>query len=311
MLLALSLLLETNPGFHESLRGADARLAAIGFRLATANAPLCDRLQPATGMVVHGLGQYGGAERERARVAFGFESAVAVEAVVPDSPAARAGVRADDALIAIDGSAVGEASQGIADRDRVLEMLEAGAPDRMIAVSTRRRGATRAVEIRAVPACRVRFELLLGRGLYAGSDGRIVHLGERLLERYDDAEIAVVVAHELAHAILRHRERLDAAGVQRGLLREFGRNGRLFRRTEQDADELGVALLANAGFDPLSAARFWRTRGGEADGGLLRARTHPSSTARASALEVVGRAVAGQVRPVVPAVLASRDQPLD
>lgn len=299
-------------GFHEELRAADARLAAIGHRLATANAGLCDRLQPAAGLVVHALAQYGGPGRDAARRAFGFEGPVAVEAVVPGGPAERAGVRADDTLPAIGGEPVATGGEGVVDRDRALDLLDRGAPTAPIALTLRRGGTERRVEVAPTPACRARFELLLGRGSYAGADGRVVKLGERFFQGYSDEEIAVVVAHELAHVILRHADRLDRAGVDRGLLKEFGRNGRLFRRTEREADELGVHLLANAGYDPLAAARFWRTRGPGIDHGPFRARTHDSSAARATALEATARVIAGGPRASAPAaLLATRDQPLD
>lgn len=300
------------PAFYETLRAADGRLAAIGHRLAVANAPLCDRLQPAAGMVVHALAQYGAGERDAARRAFGFDAPVAVEAVVPGGPAERAGVRPNDALVAVDGVAVAGGGKGIADRDRALDQLERGDPAAPITLTLRRGGAESRVAVQPAPACRARFELLLGRGLYAGADGRAVKLGERFFERYSDEEIAVIVAHELAHVILRHADRLDAAGVDRGLFKEFGRNGRLFRRTEREADELGVHLLANAGYDPHAAARFWRTRGSEIDHGPFRARTHDSSADRAEAMEAVALSIAGRPRPSVPsALLATRDQPLD
>lgn len=299
------------PSFYESLRAADRRLASIGHRLATANAPLCDRLQPAGGIVVHALAQYGGGEREKVRRAFGFEEPVTVEAVTPGGPAEIAGVRADDALVAVNGKAVQEGGTGTADRDRALDLMEAGAPTAPVTLTLRRGRVDRTVAVPAVPACRARFELLLGRGAYAGADGRVVKLGERFFERYSDEEIAVVVAHELAHVILRHADRLDAAGVDRGLLKEFGRSGRLFRRTEREADELGVHLLANAGYDPMASARFWRTRGGEIDHGVLRSRTHDSSRERAETAEAVARSLAGRALPVRPdALLSTRDQPL-
>ncbi len=298
------------PGFHEALRAADGRLATIGHRLAVANVALCDRKQPATGLVVHALAQYGAAEREVARRAFAFQTPVAVETVVAAAPADRAGVRHDDGLVAIDGARVTATGEGTVDRDRTLDLLERGAPSAPVTLTLQRRGATRSVAVMPVAACRARFELLLGRGSFAGSDGRVVHLGERFFERYADEEIAVIVAHELAHVILRHPDRLTAAKVDRGLLRELGRNGRIHRRTEREADELGVHLLANAGYDPASAARFWRERGGEIDSGPFRARTHPSSRSRAEALELVARSIAGRPRPTRPALLATRDEPL-
>ena len=299
------------PGFHEALRVADGRLAAIGYRLGVANASLCDRLQPATGVVVHALAQYGEGGRDAARRAYGFETAVAVEAVAAASPADRAGVRADDGLAAVDGVRVEAVGKGTADRDRALELIEGGTPTGPVALTIRRAGDDRTVAVVPVPACRARFELLLGRGTFAGSDGRVVHLGERFFEGYSDAEIAVIVAHELAHVILRHPERLTAAKIDRGVLREIGRNGRIHRRTEREADELGVHLLANAGYDPASAARFWRERGGEIDAGPFRARTHPSSRSRAEALELVARSIDGRVKPTRPALLATRDEALD
>ena len=316
VLLALSLIVSSapqaaSPGTYEALRAADGRLAAIGHRLATANAALCDRHQPAAGIVVHAIAQYGPAERERARAVFGFERPVAVEAVVPDGPAARAAISPGDSLVSINGQQIAGGGQGIADRDRALDMLERGTATGPIVLTVRRGGAERTVTVAPVRACRARFELLLGRGTYAGADNRVVKLGEQFLERYADEEVAVIVAHELAHVILRHADRLDAAGVKRGLLKEFGRNGRLFRRTEREADELGVYLLANAGYDPLAATRFWRTRGRDIDHGPFRARTHDSSAKRAETLEAVARSIAGLPRPVTPALLTTRNEELN
>lgn len=311
-LLAMMVPVQARSGPYDKLRAADARLAEIGNRLAAANAPLCDRLQPATGLVVHALAQYGGAEREAARRAFGFEAPVAVAAVAAGGAADRAGVRPDDSLVAVDGEPLAGDGRGIADRDRALDLLERGAPMAPVTLTVRRGGAERRLVVTPTPACRARWEVLAGRGSYAGADARIVKLGEGFFRSYSEEEAAVIAAHELAHVILRHADRLDAARVNRGLLREFGRNGRLFRRTEREADELGVHLLANAGYDPGAAARFWRTRGGEIDHGLFRSRTHDSSAARARTLEEVARRIAALPRPIVPtALLATRDQPLD
>src|SRR3546814_10543788 len=64
--------------------------------------------------------------------------------------------------------------------------------------------------------------------------------------------VAAPIAHELAHNILRHRERLEAKGVNYGLLSGIGRNVGYFRQTELEADILSVSLLANANYDPRS-----------------------------------------------------------
>jgi len=293
---------------------ADARLAAIGHRLATANVSLCDRRQPRPGWMLHAVDQYLAQPIAPPRPVAEFEAPVAVALVVPSGPAARAGITADEALVAIGAQPLPAPPPGPpSSRTRdAIEALVADQPaDRPLTVELLHSGVRRQVTIPASPGCRVTFEVLAGAALKASSDGRVVQLSPGFF-RWTDAEVAVVVAHELSHAILHHRERLEAAGVKWGLLAEFGRNRRLFRRTEDDADRLSVALLRNAGYDPASAPAFWRAHGDAVGGGFFRARTHGSSGARAAMLDAEVAAIPpGAARPWVPPVLATRDQPLD
>jgi hypothetical protein len=298
-----------------ALRAVDGRMAGIAYRLTTANVTLCRETAPTPGWAIHAIDQYDAPLRDQARRSFGFETPIAVEAVVPGSPAAAAGVREGDSLVAIDGKRVDGAAPGntatSAARDAVTATIAALPADRPLRVDLLRDGKPRSVSIAASPGCRSAFEVLLGPGMDASADGRIVQIAVRFFERYTDDEVAVVVAHELAHNILHHATRLDAAGVKRGLLSEVGRNGRLFRLTEDQADLLGMYLLRNAGYDPRIAVRFWRDHGGDVDGGLFRSRTHPSSAARAKALEAeIARIPANAPKPYVPPIIATVDQPL-
>jgi len=302
------------PGIdYSALRAADARMGAIAYRLALANAPLCRDRVPATGLVLHALQQYGPGERPAARAAFGFPAPVAVEAVVPGSPAARAGVRADDGLVAVGGdrlpAAAPEGAASAAPRDAARSLIARTAGP--VRLTLRRDGGERTVTLDAPPACASDFEVLLGPGFDAGADGRLVQVGVRFLERYSDDQVAVIAAHELAHNVLAHPSRLDAARVNRGLLKEFGRNGRMFRRTEDEADRLGAILYRNAGWRGADAAAFWRDHGREFDRGLFRARTHAGAQerARSIAAEVAAIPPAAPV-PYVPPLLATRDEPL-
>ena len=99
-----------------------------------------------------------------------------------------------------------------------------------------------------------------------------------------DKTLVSLIAHELAHNVLRHRARLDAAGVDRGLMKQFGRNARLFRQTEVEADRLSVWLLAGAGYDPGAAVRFWTAFGQREGRPLFQAGTHPRWQDRVEAL---------------------------
>lgn len=302
-----------NPSALEALRAADLRLGAIGYRLATANAPLCTDIAPVTGMVVHAIDQYAEGEQAAARTAFGFATGVAVEAVVPGSPAARAGVRADDSIVSVNGHPVPVAKGGghVRTRDAVAALIDAQPVEQPLSLVLRRDGVDRTTSIAPSPGCRTLFELRVGTAMDAVADGRLVQISSAFLDRLPDPQLAVVVAHELSHNILRHHARLDAAGVSRGLLRELGRNGRIHRMTEDDADRLGVHLLRNAGWDPREAVRFWQGPGARIDGGIFHSRTHSSASNRARLIAAELAALPqGASTPYRPPVLATRDQPL-
>lgn len=294
----------------EALRAIDLRLATIAHRLVTANAPLCREMAPATGLVLQAETQYDAGSLASARKVFGFATPIAVEAVVAGSPAARAGVQANDGVAAIGAQPLTATATppSSADRDAALGVLEQqGTPVRLTIV---RGGKRQDVQIPAEPGCRSRFEVVLGTKMTALSDGKVVQIGVRFFERYRDDETAVIVAHELAHTILKHRIRLEAAGVKGGLLRELGRNAALSQKVELEADVLGVALLYNAGYDPASAARFWRDNGDDIDGGIFRSRTHPATRRRIAAIEAAAAAIPPGKRPYTPPILAQRDMPL-
>lgn len=302
----------------EAVRSVDARLAAIAQRLVTANAAICPEVVPAPGIVLHAVDQYEPAYREGARTAFGFAAPVAVEWVVPGSAAARAGVRANDAVVAVGADTLDRresAETSSAHRDAAQARIEAEGATAPLRLTMLRDGREQVVTIPPSPGCRSRFELVLGPGLTADADGRVVRIGVRFFALYPDAEVAAVVAHELAHDILRHRVRLDAAHVDRGLLSEVGRNQRLIRRTEDEADRLSIHLLRNAGYDPAIAIRFWRAEAPKIDGGPFRSRTHAGGRSRAKAMAAELAAIpaipAGTGVPYAPPLLRTRDEALE
>jgi hypothetical protein len=298
----------------EAIRATDAILARIGFRLATANAPLCDRLEPGLGLVLHTPSQYARGLRGKAIRHFRFDGPVGVEAVIAHSPADRAGIRADDSLTAIGPArfapADPQAETSTAALIDVAARVAALPPAEPLTLEGRRAGAPFTLEVRPVAACRSRFEVAIQNGFEAQADGEIVQISSRFLEVYPEDQLAAAVAHELSHNILRHRERLEARGVSFGMLAGLGGNVRYFRQTELEADILSVALLANAGYDPQAAVRFWRDFGPKHAGGILRSRSHPAWRDRIATLE---NAIAGlgAERPVRPAILGSRERPLD
>jgi len=301
----------------ETLRGLDVRVATAAERLTVANAALCRRVQPGFGLVLHAIDQYPPTIRAQVRGAFGFAVPVAVELVVPGGPAAQAGIRADDGLVAIAGvqvaaEAAPDALAASADtRDRIAARL-AALPVAPVVLTIVRGGVPQAVRVSPRPACASQVEVATDRGSNAGADGETIQVGAGLVERVDEVGLALVLAHELAHNILEHRRRLATAGVRGGIVGEFGRNRRLTRIAEDQADRLSAVLLYNAGYDVAAAAGFWRTQGAALDGGVFRSRTHSGAASRARILEAEQALLAAQpARPVRPDWIDGRDGGLE
>ncbi len=116
-----------------------------------------------------------------------------------------------------------------------------------------------------------------------------------------DAQLAVVIGHEAAHAIARHGgERMSQqaalnvlmsagfelseadAGTQEVIMNALGLGTLAFSRSqESEADHLGLLIAADAGFDPREAIPLWQNMaaaGGEAPLEFLS--THPSESTR-------------------------------
>jgi len=298
-----------DPAALAGLQQADLRLATTLFRLATANAPLCDRKAAATGIVVHALADYDDDIRPAAKRYFGFAAPVAVEAVVPGSPAEAGGIRAGDSLIAVAGRQVDGED---ASRRLVWSLLDHSDPGVPLALTVSRAGRNVTATITPVESCDAHAEVRVDDDLNARTDGTLIQVDAGLMNMVPDAaEFASVVAHELSHIILHHPERLTAADVSRGLFKGFGRSARLFKKTEAEADRLSVTVLANAGYPPEAAVRYWVTYGPSLNNGGFGS-THQSWRDRAELIGAEVERVSHETqRPIIPAWIDERDQPLE
>ncbi|RYE03313.1 MAG: peptidase M48 family protein [Sphingomonadales bacterium] len=304
-----------DPQLFEEVRQADLKVATIGWRLASGNAALCDRLEAGTGMQLHTLDQFDSASRDAAGKYFGFATPVAIEAVVPGSPAERAGLKADDSLVHVGPVEISKLPGKPVSTDRLVAAQRAIAElpaDASIEIEALRAGAALRVTLQPVPVCKSRFELRIANDWGASADGTMVQIGSRFIEEYSEDQVAGVIAHELSHNILRHRERLEARGVSFGMLSGFGKSVKYFRQTELQADLLSVYLLANANYPLRATIDFWKAFGPSKAGGILRSRSHPAWRDRVATMEAeIAKVETLSGRPVVPAMIADRALPLN
>jgi len=271
----------------QALRALDARVATVGHRLATANAGLCRDRQWQSGMLIHHRSLYARTDQRALASAFGLAEAPAVLAVAAGGAAQRAGVRADDGIVSIDGAALPlpdpRVEKSFAPTEAMVAAIEAAFADGYARILLRRAGAVLAISVAADRGCASRFQVAPSSGQAAKADGIYVQVTTAMVEyAQDDDELSALVAHELAHNILRHRARLNVAGVARDFRAGFGSSGRLFRQTELEADRLAVHLMARAGYDPRAAVRLWAR---QRDDDWLEGGTHPEWSTRIQALE--------------------------
>lgn len=294
-----------------ALQMLDARATEVGYRLAVAGGALCGGGQPLAGLALHDAGQYTRSVRKTLSEAFGLDAGdMAVLAVASTGPAASAGVRADDIVVAIDGAPLdlppvtGEATTRR--RDAALDQLDRALADGNATITVKRGAETLTLRLTAARGCASRIEIVPGAGMNAGANGQTVSVDGRLANFvHDDDELAAIVAHEMAHNIRDHRQLLDSLDVKDGLLSVFGKNPRRIRCTEVEADYVSIYLMTRAGFDPSAATRFWERFGTRGVPGFLRDPTHPPVADRQGNIartitEIEARKAAGQ--PLVPSL---------
>lgn len=272
----------------------EERVTAIGERLAVAAAAQgwCTPTRSA-GWTLGDLGMYPKALRPTIRAHFGLPADVSlfVSSLAPDGAAAQTGIRQGIGISRI-GDAVpvrfrgtGLTRSALTSNERTVQRgLDAG-PLQLEVVETD--GSRRQVTVTGRNACQSRFEVSAEDFENAFADGEVVQVtaGMAQYNRESDEELAGVIAHELAHNMLRHIPRSEEAGTPRDYRQHLARYARISREMEQEADRLSVWLLAAAGYDPEAPLRFWRRFGPGNDGSPRFGRLHDRWEDRVAAIE--------------------------
>jgi hypothetical protein len=278
-------------------READARVARIAFRLAVAGVARCSAPEPAFGLVLQHLSQFRPADRPGVIAAAGLDRGPGVIVVVPGGPADRAGIRPGDVLLSVAGDALPPDADSGAPFDPARAHARADAIDGMMKraatapfpVTLLRDGRTLAVYVARLPACPSRVLLARSDQHNAYADGRHVFLTTGLVARVrSDDELAFIIAHEMAHNILRHAALMRSDAVAHGIGRTFGQSGRTIRETEREADALGGELMIDAGFDPVAGAAVLERLG--TDLGIALFATHDPAGRRIAAMRALAAA---------------------
>jgi beta-barrel assembly-enhancing protease len=289
------------------------KLSRIYTPLRIANADICGQsVSPVTGIT--GIdGQSLDIElRAVAQRLHGLSDGIKILDIVPESPAAQAGLLPAD-VIAGAAKGVGAMPSGwtwsgltILDLVKVIE----GSNGEPITLLVRRGAKTFPLELTPRFGCRYPIELKSDDSLNAHADGTkiIVHTGT-FNHVPDDRQLAFLIGHELAHNILEHVQKMQgnaAAGAIVGAVLDIGlavagintggagaragaeAGAKVYSKEfESEADYLGLYLLARAGFDITAAQDLFRRMGAEKPSAQLKlySSTHPSTPERSVAMQ--------------------------
>ncbi len=264
--------LEDERAAIEHFQSFDQRLQDVGWKMVRGNADFCEQVIPSIGLQLQDLASYG--SPEIARAALGMEGDFAVQTAARGSPAAESGEFPRNREVTGIGALVpnlwpAEERMHWERLTRAHDTIDEGLAQEGYITFSFADGDF--VEVEPVPVCATRFELS-GEGRRAVADGSRVVIGIEFPGfAYEEEVFAGVVAHELAHNLLGHSAWLD----------RNGRGPRNVRKTEREADRLMPWLMANAGYDPIFAQRFFEEWGPRHGGGIFRARSHDGWDERA------------------------------
>ena len=276
----------------DRLRQQDGRVADVSFRLNVANLDLCADKALLPGMMLQHALQYGEDIRPVAIRHFGLTGRPSVLTVAAGGPADRAGIKVGDSLVAIDGDSFADAGD-LLDRKaatydqtlRARALLDRALADGAATLTVERAGQRLSVKIIPVAGCAYEAQLLPSEDLNASADGQRVFITTAMV-RYlgTDDQLAVVLAHELGHNVMKHRARITGGGPAAAVLGNAGTTRVGLMTVEREADYVGLYLMARAGYDFGSARDFWRQYGADYGRSRYAQWSHPGSLERATNL---------------------------
>ncbi|MFN7114246.1 MAG: M48 family metalloprotease [Alphaproteobacteria bacterium] len=306
------------------------RIFMLSYPLSVANAEFCrPRTSPSVGATVWSLNSLKGDMQNVARQTYGLGPRLTLRDVVRNGPAAKAGLRAGDILIAINGQNLPANAQA----SQIAENLIKQSGMRPVDVVFERGGRAMNTALQPVEACN--YPVILdsnSNDINAYADGQKIVISRGIVRfAENDNEIAMVIAHELGHSALRHVDKmrqnatvgslgglaidslLAAAGVSTGGAgMQMGGQMALQQYSvpfEQEADYVGMYFMERAGYNTANVANFWRRMGAENARAINTRTTHPTSVERFLAIErtyaeIQNKKRAGQ--PLVPNIQQRR-----
>lgn len=215
----------------------NTRLEAIAAPLLLANASLCPRTSRDIGITTHTLSDYPEGLQEAAGRLMGVSDALSIRSVRPGSAADKTGLKSGDKLIRI-GSFPLEGQSGVQGYYNLIAQKVFENSQTNIGIS--RGPEVLKFSVRPETICGYPVNVFFDDTLNGHTDGNEVFITSELLRRVpDDVNLALIIAHELSHAIAGHIDQSPSKAL------------------ELEADRMALTLMARAGYDIDQAIAYW------------------------------------------------------
>jgi hypothetical protein len=298
------------------------RVDSVAFRIRTANRADCkERVAAQIGLTALTPQSLPRKYRSYAADALNlsWERPTAIS-VADGSPAAQAGIVAGDEIVALDGELIPVTGTP----DWIGNWLKHNG-EKPVQVDLRHGGASRTATVTPVMGCAIPINYVTADEANAFTDGHKIVISSAIVNlARTDAQLAVIIGHELAHANLGHIEKrlqnafLGAAGgamldavITSTTVRTGGAFTKAFMRAglmaysvpfEREADYVGAYYAARAGYELSGAEEIWRALGRSHPGGTGFATTHPTTPERFIQMQKVAEEIADKQRRHLPLV---------
>jgi len=297
------------------------RVENIAFRLMVANQDLCADRAPRLGLAWEVADNFDAKVRPTVVEAYRLGDGLTVTVVVANGPAAAAGLQPGDVIVSVNGEAAPTGKGADKKFSKRIEQLK-GAFTAPLTFVVRRAGQEQTIAVTPVMACAYGVEVSDSPELNAYADGKSIYVTRAMLRlAATDEELALVIAHEVAHNGQHHIQAkqknaavlgvpgllIDIAAAAGGVNTNgaFAKAGMQYGASrssaafEAEADYVGMYYLARAGYPIDGVEDFWRKMAVEAPEAIFIKSSHPTTPDRflaiaAAAEEINGKRTKGE-----------------
>lgn len=289
------------------------RVEDIAFRIEVANQDLCADRRPRLGSSWGVAEAFNDKSRAAAIEAYGLGDGLTVTGVVTGGPASSAGLQPGDVVVSLNGEAppVGKAAAEKFSK-RLAEVI--GQSPSPVTLVVRRAGEDKVIAVTPVMACAYAVAVDDSPDINAYADGDSIHINRPMLRlATTDEELALVIAHELAHDGQHHIQAkahnarilgvpgllIDLAAAANGVDTKgaFTKAGIGYGRAhgsrafEAEADYVGMYYMARAGYSTVGVEDFWRKMAVEAPEAIFIKSDHPTTSDRFLAISATSKEI--------------------